>query len=629
MSLQDQHGDVSPHPSQSNSQSFGSAHAPANVTVSTRRSARIKWMGVLCAACAITCFFIACAALLAMISGTNTAVTFDKSRSPAAVEPPSVSSTTLRKPLTLAFTGDVLMVDTPNPFECLHGRLQAADVAFCNLESPISGRGTPNPVKHRGGKLMPNEFLFRTSLRAAESLRNGGVDVVSLANNHMMDYGAVALRDTMDALDHQGIAYSGAGMTNSAARRCTVVRRRGVRVAFLSYVLADTLPDTQLSSAKEDALGVAMLPDKPTPQVISMIGNDIGAARKLGDLVVVSFHWGIERSIYPSPSQRWLARRAVDCGADIVVGHHPHCLQGVEIYKGKPILYSLGNLVFPAVSPLCRRTGIVWVRYLGDGSYKVTLQPLYIQAGRPAATNKVEMEATASHVCHCCQVIGTPVSMTVQDGQPSISLKVPATGNASARGFRESACLDFVNVREAISGVDIDLRYASKRNRFGAAFYGSDACILRRDTAFRLATVQRALAKQGLGLRIWDAYRPLSVQRRLWDLVRDSRYIADPSIGSSHSRGAAVDATLVDAKGCELPMPTGFDDFSRRAQSSCPGATPVRRHNAAMLRQAMHAGGFRSLSSEWWHFEDPDAHLYPLADLSLEQITSSWEPRPT
>jgi len=172
--------------------------------------------------------------------------------------------------------------------------------------------------------------------------------------------------------------------------------------------------------------------------------------------------------------------------------------------------------------------------------------------------------------------------------------------------------------------IRLDLRYARADNFTGVAVYPTARCLLRRDAAERLARVQRALQADGLGLLVWDCYRPFSVQERFWALVPDERYVARPvrtdgrpASGSKHNRGAAVDVTLLDAAGHTLEMPTSFDDFSARAHRGAP-ASPAARANAARLEAAMAAEGFVPLATEWWHFDAPGWQSDELLDVPLE-----------
>jgi D-alanyl-D-alanine dipeptidase len=166
----------------------------------------------------------------------------------------------------------------------------------------------------------------------------------------------------------------------------------------------------------------------------------------------------------------------------------------------------------------------------------------------------------------------------------------------------------------------IDLKYATEDNFVGEVLYDTSLCYLRKSVAERLVRVQKRLRKNGLGLKIWDAYRPLSVQWKMWELVPDPRYVADPRIGSRHNRGAAVDVTLVDAQGRELVMPTGFDDFSEKAHRNYMDLPDSVLQRRALLEAAMTAEGFLPLPTEWWHFDAPGWEKYPVLDVDLKEV---------
>ena len=150
----------------------------------------------------------------------------------------------------------------------------------------------------------------------------------------------------------------------------------------------------------------------------------------------------------------------------------------------------------------------------------------------------------------------------------------------------------------------LELRYASPYNFLGVTLYPQPDPGLRCPAALALQQVQQDLAAEGLGLKVWDAYRPLAVQQRMWDAIRDPRYVSDPAVNAGrHTRGTAVDVTLVDRRGNSLPMPTDFDDFSPAAHLDAPGIPPERAANARRLRQAMERRGFLAFPTEWWHFD--------------------------
>jgi zinc D-Ala-D-Ala dipeptidase len=170
----------------------------------------------------------------------------------------------------------------------------------------------------------------------------------------------------------------------------------------------------------------------------------------------------------------------------------------------------------------------------------------------------------------------------------------------------------------------LDIRYATANNFTGRPVYPSARCFLRGDVAKRLVLVQQELRGKGLGLKLYDCYRPFSVQEAFWRIVPDERYVLEPRRengvivkSSRHNRGAAVDVTLVDGQGRELPMPTDYDDFSERAHRGHAGATAEARANSALLEQAMLRQGFAPLPTEWWHFDAPGWERHAPLDLPL------------
>jgi D-alanyl-D-alanine dipeptidase len=168
---------------------------------------------------------------------------------------------------------------------------------------------------------------------------------------------------------------------------------------------------------------------------------------------------------------------------------------------------------------------------------------------------------------------------------------------------------DFVDIKRVEPSIVIDLRYASAKNVAGRPLYppGTPA-LVRAGVAQRLVIVQDYLRKKGYGLKIWDAYRTRSAQEKLWQLTHNHSFVADPrgGRGSMHIRGAAVDATLVDAAGNDVPMPTDFDSFTPAALLEYHGKDSIVRANLKLLQKAMAHGGFYGLRTEWWHFCAPD-----------------------
>lgn len=168
---------------------------------------------------------------------------------------------------------------------------------------------------------------------------------------------------------------------------------------------------------------------------------------------------------------------------------------------------------------------------------------------------------------------------------------------------------DFVRITDHIPDIVVDLRYATADNFTGQVIYSFSDAYLRYGTVKKLAAAQAALAEQGYGLKIWDAFRPAAAQFIMWEICPDGTYVADPNKGfSSHSRGNTVDLTLIAADGAEVVMPTGFDDFSAKADRDYSDVDPEAAANALILENAMTDAGFRPYAGEWWHFSDTDQY---------------------
>ena len=178
---------------------------------------------------------------------------------------------------------------------------------------------------------------------------------------------------------------------------------------------------------------------------------------------------------------------------------------------------------------------------------------------------------------------------------------------------------DFVELVSLDSTFVIDIRYATENNFMKRRVYPVAKAYLRREAAEALVRVQGRLRPQGAGIKVWDAYRPLSVQKILWSVVPDDRFVADPKKGSKHNRGAAVDVTLVDLKsGREMEMPTGYDDFTERAQPDDDRCSPAAKKNRALLQEAMTAEGFQIIDHEWWHFDYRTWKKFEISDHPIQ-----------
>jgi len=160
-----------------------------------------------------------------------------------------------------------------------------------------------------------------------------------------------------------------------------------------------------------------------------------------------------------------------------------------------------------------------------------------------------------------------------------------------------------VRLHDVVPDLLTDVRYATPDNFTKRILYTSDTLYARRAMAEQLSVAQRAARAQGLQLKVYDAYRPLSIQRLMWSIVPDERYVADPAKGSRHNRGCAVDLTLCDSTGAELDMGTGYDEFTERAAATFVDLPEHVLANRRLLDRIMNDAGFSVLPSEWWHYD--------------------------
>lgn len=211
-------------------------------------------------------------------------------------------------------------------------RMREADIFMVNEEFPFSERGLA----------ADKQYTFRSPPEQVSILQDMGIDIVTLANNHALDYGRDALLDTCDTLDNAGILYVGAGSNLERAKKLETIEANGRTIGFLG---ASRVIPTGSWNAGEDTPGMLTTYDP------AILLEEIKKAREVCDYLVVYVHWGIERNEKPEAYQRALGKQYIDAGADLVIGSHPHVLQGIEYYNGKPIVYSLGNFVFGSSIP--------------------------------------------------------------------------------------------------------------------------------------------------------------------------------------------------------------------------------------------------------------------------------------
>jgi poly-gamma-glutamate synthesis protein (capsule biosynthesis protein) len=274
-----------------------------------------------------------------MLAGCNQPESHEASRpasaaATAASEAPSPKPDS--RPIRIAITGDLMLGRSLSPqmlasrdgfpFAYTGDYLRSFDLTVGNLECVVSTLGSPIPGK---------QFTFEANPVGFERLQNAGFDVVSVANNHSGDYGQQAFMDMLDHLPAHGIVSLGGGADLAAAHAPIIQKVRTTTVGFLAYCEIEPFS----FAATATAPGHAWL--DPT-----LMRADISALRPRVDYIIVFTHWGIEYQTLPDVDQQAMAHLAIDAGADLVVGAHPHVRQTVELYRGKPIIYSLGNFVF-------------------------------------------------------------------------------------------------------------------------------------------------------------------------------------------------------------------------------------------------------------------------------------------
>jgi len=259
--------------------------------------------------------------------------------------------------------------------------ISAADLAFANLECPIAEKSA----------MLAKPIGFRAPAGSARLLADAGFDIVSLANNHAVDCGRDGLLETMAFLKKAGLRWCGAGKDRKGAERAEVIRVNGLKIAFVAFC------EFREGAVKRDTVPTIALAEPGT------VGRAVKDAAKRADIVVASFHWGEEYSRNPTGESRAMAKEAAEAGACLILGHHPHVVQGLETMPGKrgrPVLvaWSLGNFMFDQKDPRTRE-GIILHCQLGkDGVESARLAPVRIDGFRPRPAVPAEFKETVSLV---------------------------------------------------------------------------------------------------------------------------------------------------------------------------------------------------------------------------------------
>lgn len=282
-------------------------------------------------------------------------------------------------------------------FEKVSDYFKAGDVVFANLETPLTASGH--------GLDKNGKIVLKGKPESVAALTSAGINLVSLSNNHIMDYYEKGLFDTMDLLNQNGIAFAGAGKNIDEARSLAIVEKNGLKVGLLAYT-----DMAELIFAGTPYLSFAAGPEKSgvVPRKYESVSEDALKAREQVDILAVSLHWGVEESFKITAEQVEFAHNLIDNGVDIILGHHPHQFQGIEVYKGKPIIYSMGNILFDQNDPENMESFIIDLTYKGSELMEFAAVPVRIleksyveiQTGTDAA-NILERQT------ELCRLLGT------------------------------------------------------------------------------------------------------------------------------------------------------------------------------------------------------------------------------
>ena len=268
---------------------------------------------------------------------------------------------------TLYFVGDIMLArgvkssvnknfagDYSQLFSNLT-ELKRVDILFGNLEGDVSDKGNN----------VGSQYSFRMDPAILPVLKEAGFDIVSFANNHVGDWNIKAFKDTLARLNETGILKVGAGLNKSEAREPIIIEKNGVKFGFLGF--SDVGPDW--IQAKENSAGILLASDPNLAEIIQ-------EAKTQCDVLITSFHWGIEYKTIHNQRQEKLAHTAIDAGVNLIIGHHPHVMQDIETYKEKVIVYSLGNFIFDQYFSKETMQGMLFVAKFEDKILKTTEQKI-------------------------------------------------------------------------------------------------------------------------------------------------------------------------------------------------------------------------------------------------------------
>jgi poly-gamma-glutamate synthesis protein (capsule biosynthesis protein) len=416
--------------------------------------------------------------------------------------------------VSLVFVGDIIMdrgvkTSVNNNFGGDFSKLfentpllKEADITFANFEGPVA----------TNGKNVGSKWSFRMDPKTLIPFRDAGFDIVSFANNHVGDWTSSAFAQSLEHFTQNGIKYTGAGITKEEARQPIIIEKNNIKIGFIAF--SDVGPVWM--KATETTPGILLANDPEFSDIIAHAKTQV-------DILVVSFHWGEEYKPF-TKRQADLAHRAVDNGADMVIGHHPHVIQATEWYKDKFIAYSLGNFIFDQYFSTDTMQGLVLeitLEKTGVKSVNYYLSKLNKQY-QPIGLEKIE---------------SIPA---ITQSQPAKQTPLCAVGNSD-----EDKTLALVNQDNSV-GEYIPKDLVPMRNRVPTKY---DTVCLRKDTADNFEKMINAAQKDGIAIVITSGFRDKAFQKALYDDWIENRatpgaeaMVAKPTY-SEHQLGTATDVT--------------------------------------------------------------------------------------
>ena len=425
----------------------------------------------------------------------------------------------LPKDTTLVFVGDMMFdrgVETSarnnfggdfNKFFENLSELKDADILFANLEGPVSNVGNN----------VGSIYSFRMDPNVLPAIKNAGFDIVSFANNHVGDWNFNAFKDTLARLDEVGILKTGAGINKTDATDPKIIEKNGTKFGFLGF--SDVGPSWM--EAKDDRAGILLASDPNLPQIIE-------DAKTKVDVLIVSFHFGDEYKKVHNARQEKLAMMAIDSGADLIIGHHPHVIEDVGVYKGVPIVYSLGNFIFD--------------QYFSKDTMKGMLYKVTFNGKEIVNTEQKIITLNKKYQPEGIYPVGTPI---IEKEEVIIPKKVIPFFCPVPKKEYEDMWLS--NIGQDIGLPDetyipknlVDIKNSiSTQNNF----------CLTKDTNINLEAMLSKAKEDGLTIKVSSAFRSYNTQQSILDgAIKSGNTNANNSIAkagySEHQLGTTVDLT--------------------------------------------------------------------------------------